>query len=83
MSWVANGTGQRELTIRKNGATILAEIQSVGGAGNATEQVVMGIAQFAAGDYIELLVQQTSGGNLDAQAVAPYASTMSMVFQGT
>jgi len=71
------------MQLRKNGATVLAEVQAIGLATVAMEQQVTAIAVLAAGDYIELVATQGSGGTLDAQNVSTWAPTMSMTFIGT
>jgi hypothetical protein len=62
VSWQSNTTGARETRIRKNGSVIFYNYQSF-----ASGEFVMGnniIVNLAETDYIELVVFQTSGGNL-------------------
>jgi hypothetical protein len=62
ISWQSNTTGARETRIRKNGSVIFYNYQSF-----ASGEFVMGnniIVNLAETDYIELVVFQTSGGNL-------------------
>lgn len=71
VDWNANGTGIRFVEIRKNGLA-LSEMADYSVAGNATAganrmQVTTQLI-LAAGDYIELMVHQTSGGALDLAA---------------
>jgi hypothetical protein len=64
--WDGNTTGRRDTKIRLNGdnSALLASVgQSVVGAN--TVQNLSSIKQFAAGDYIELIVFQDSGSNRD------------------
>lgn len=64
-SWIANATGARRILIRKNGT----DFRRNGDVpGNST--VVVGtqmtiIIPLTVGDYIEVFVRQTSGGDLD------------------
>jgi hypothetical protein len=75
----ANATGRRLLQIRLNGSTIigLAEIPNAGAAAPTTIQVDT-IYQLAANDYLELLIFQDSGGNLDALAQSSYSLQFGM-----
>ena len=62
-----NGVGNRQLTIRKNGA-LFAGMPTVNRDGPATPCEMNGVSaavQVVPGDFFELFVQQTSGGNLD------------------
>lgn len=67
--WVrfaANATGYRQVRIILNGATVLASatVASIG-AGASTEVPISVHVDLAAGDYVELVVFQDSGGALD------------------
>lgn len=68
--WTGNATGTRTLQIRKNGTAILAtNIRNNLGAGNFSQQVqVHDLA--AVNDYYEVIVTQSSGGNLDVIGTA-------------
>jgi len=70
-TWAANATGRRRLTIRKNSAGSSTGGTQVGRldipvvpAGQHTSALAAP-AQLTAGDYIEMFVQQTSGGALN------------------
>lgn len=70
--WNANAVGARTIRITKNaGNTIAWSI--VAPTAVATVQSVMTLYKFTRGDYIELLVLQTSGGNLDIGSNAEYS----------
>jgi hypothetical protein len=63
--WTGSNTGIRFIGIRKNGTDFFAEAQidSVG-----TSDLIMncfGMVVLAEGDYVELIVEQESGGDLD------------------
>lgn len=63
--WLANANGFREAGIRLNGTTILARVRMSAAQVSATVQNVSGTDQLAAGDFLELVVHQSSGGALD------------------
>lgn len=58
------GVGYRRVGIRLNGATVLAESKN-GINGLQTGNHISGIFDADSGDYFDILVTQTSGGNLD------------------
>ena len=64
--------GIRVLKIRKNGSTVIAEDAKTASNKRDHSQTLNTLALFAAGDYIEFLVYQTSGGNLDVNSAARY-----------
>jgi len=65
IAWPANSTGNREIVLQLNGATSLAADQQSAVNGAATEQNVSTIYRLGAGDYVEEVVTQTSGGTLN------------------
>lgn len=69
--FVANATGIRLLYIRLNGARFLAEERRTPVSGDVTAITVKGEEYLAAGDYLELVAYQTSGGNLDVGISSP------------
>jgi len=71
-SWPGNATGQRITSIYKNGSEALrfASIASSSSNNNAG-QTGSGILDLSEGDYLELYVYQSSGGNLDLQSQSP------------
>jgi hypothetical protein len=72
--FAANATGYREVKIRANGATdlVVQRTQNHGGA-DTCRVAVHGEYPLVATDYIELVVTQSSGGALNAEAVVPYS----------
>ena len=72
--FAANATGYRELKIRANGVTdlVIQRVQNHGGADDC-RVAVHGEYPLAAGDYIELVATQNSGGALNVTAVVPYS----------
>lgn len=67
--YAANATGDRLTAVQKNGSTITGSQQrtnAVSGGGYTAHSVAVPPFALAAGDYIELVAYQASGGNLDA-----------------
>lgn len=75
VSWASNATGIRKLNITKNGGNYqgqtLATQQAVPTVGSTTDQLAVSpVLSVVAGDYFELLAQQTSGGALNIGYIA-------------
>lgn len=69
IAWAASATGPRWLRFRKNGSDFIAGVIEPGpDATNACEMHVTTEVKLAATDYIETMVRQDSGGNLDLAA---------------
>lgn len=65
IEWPSNGVGIRELEVLLSGTTVIAKSKiSAPVAGQAENQNIATAYYLAAGDYLELRVNQTSGGNL-------------------
>lgn len=84
-AWAANGTGvARQSRIRVNGSTYIAmqnsnpPSASTGGEGSIATDYAL-----AAGDYVELVVVQDSGGALNCTASANYSPEFSMKWWAT
>jgi hypothetical protein len=78
--FAANATGQRIAGIRYGGANYLA-LQSDNNP-SGTNTTIISIATlyyFAASDYIELVVYQDSGGNLNIVSTAQYSPELAVV----
>jgi hypothetical protein len=72
--FATNATGYRIAGLRLNGSTILAQSVRSSVSTNVQEHVqVQTIYSLAAGDYVELMATQTSGGALNAEALASSA----------
>lgn len=63
--FAANATGFRQIQIRHNGATVIASVIYPAAAVGATRMNVSTMYRMNVGDYAEVQVQQTSGGNLN------------------
>ena len=67
VSWGGNAVGVRELWVQKgaSGRVMNAQMNIPGSA--VTDQTALAIVDLAATDYIQMYVEQSSGGNLNAQ----------------
>lgn len=76
--WASNATGQRQCYLRKNGSlgTVIATTSLPAVAATVAHQNVSTLYQFAAADYMELIVFQSSGGNLAVTATTDYSPVM-------
>ena len=66
VQFAANATGYRQLTLRLNGVTNLAQqtVNAVTASAIQTSMTVVVLSQFSAADYVECVVRQTSGAAL-------------------
>jgi len=71
--WGINSGGFRFLEIIKNGVDSIARVRDL--ADNASEHNIVFVGEFAVNDYIELIVFQDTGGNLDFEAGALLKNT--------
>ncbi len=80
----ASATGQRVVRIRKNGTTDLIGGGFFAGNPNATwsqSVVVSSVYLLAAGDYVEVMVYQNSGGNLTLYGSGAYYASRASVMK--
>jgi hypothetical protein len=64
--FAAHGTGNRGIAFRKSGTTDVASYFGANlGAGSGCDQLLVSMQPLSAGDYLELMVFQASGGNLN------------------
>jgi len=73
MAWASNATGKRESWLYKNGNSINSYFIQTAVNGQGTHFIVTNLIEAAAGDYIELGVNQNSGGNLNFETIAYFA----------
>lgn len=73
LSWTGNATGFREITLRRNGVTLLGvtDVPSIG-AGSMSQSMPPTLAKLALNDWIEIVVYQNSTVALSVQAGAEY-----------
>lgn len=76
VSFNANASGQRYALLRKNGSTAVAYDTQPGSASASSSVKINDVINLAVGDYIEILVFQSSGGalSLDSTNASNYAS---------
>jgi hypothetical protein len=83
VSFAANGTGLRQVGIRLNGTTYLKLVlTAVAAAGSSTILSVSTTYKFAAADYVELVVYQSSGGGLDVETAGSYSPEFAATWLG-
>lgn len=80
VTFAANSTGYRQVSVRFNGSAVVAQVvtQAVT-TGDVTEVSLTTVYPLAATQYVELLVQQTSGGALNVLAQTNWSPIFSMV----
>lgn len=73
IEFASNATGRRGIQILLNGATVIAqhETANIGAFDHAV--TIATVYQLAAGDYVELLGKQASGGALNMLATSAYS----------
>lgn len=76
--WAANATGLRDLSIRLNGTTYIAEVNQTPVSGTETAQNVTTTYNLAVNDYVELIGYQSSGGVLVVERVNDTSPTFMM-----
>lgn len=66
VQWAANATGTRAVWFRRNGSDFGTRLQlNAPASGAAYQAISSAIIDLTAGQYIEVFVNQSSGGNLD------------------
>jgi hypothetical protein len=64
-NFAASSTGRRTLLFRKNGSTTFAQVEWGNSSSNIPYMNLSSMIDMVAGDYVEVFVFQTSGGNLN------------------
>lgn len=83
-NWGANFTGYRQLGLRINGTTqIIDDIVNPTAVAGYCSQSASALYVFVAGDYVDSFCSQSSGGNLNYNALASYAFFFWAIWQGT
>lgn len=82
VSWASNSTGYRQIFLKYNGSSGIAEntVQAVNGA--ATTQTLAIVEALVAADYVEAFVAQGSGGSLNVQASGQTAPIFQAIWLG-
>jgi hypothetical protein len=74
IEFAANATGVRDLNIRLNNSTIIGSARATSASGTTpTRLTVTTIYPLNVGDYVEAVVNQTSGGNLNLNSAAEFS----------
>jgi hypothetical protein len=81
-SFASNSTGKREMSIRLNGTTNIAQINRTALNGDQTQMHISTHYELAATNYIELIVTQNSTGALNIAANGNYSPEFMMVKVG-
>lgn len=68
-TWTASGTGERKLSIVKNGSTTLTHSHIVGSTSEASQTETIIVYDPAPGEYYEMVVEQSSGAPLNLLTV--------------
>lgn len=68
LQWGANTVGYRYVGVRSNGSTLIAVLSVPVRADGFCDLAISTLYAFSAGDYIELVAQQSSGGALNVPA---------------
>ena len=83
VEWAGNATGRRDLFIRSSvGAAQIAYVTHSNLANVTIEQSITTLWSMAVNDYVELCVNQTSGGALNVNSSASYSPEFMMVRVG-
>lgn len=80
VEWAANAAGYRNLFIQVGGATVIAveQVEESDSASISVRQSLSTVYLLAAGDYVELMVQQNSGGALNVNATGNFSPEFSI-----
>lgn len=74
IEWASGAGNRRSFSLLLNGATYLAsETVPPAGGGQVTQQVIERLYEFAAGDYVQFIAGQDSGGSLNINASSTYS----------
>lgn len=73
IQWASNASGNRAVWLYANGATVCAVEEKTPFSGAAISMSVSTLWTLAAGDYVEVYVQQTSGGSLNVNVASAYS----------
>lgn len=77
--WASNSTGFRYITFKKNGTGNVCGGDNRTANANSQGGADSGVLDVSPGDYFEVLVEQTSGGNLDVVNVSETNFSMEII----
>ena len=78
IEWAANTNGERILELVANRAALLARVRWANMGGNPCNQLVYCERALTAGDYVEVRVNQSSGGSLNVNVQSSYSPLFGM-----
>ncbi len=73
IEFASNSTGRRGIQVRLNGTTVIVREETGNIGSNDHAVTVSTVYQLAAGDYVELMGLQASGGSLNMLATGNYS----------
>lgn len=83
VQFAANGSGNRSAWIERNGTSTIVRVQHAPVTGSPTYLNLTAPAfDMTKGDYIRLLVRQTSGGALTLNQSSTYSPCLSLIYVG-
>lgn len=82
VSFANNGTGFRQVGLLLNGVAYIALVHCPAIVGDQTHVSIPTTYKLAVNDYIEVMAQQTSGGNLNVNSNANYSPEFSATWVG-
>jgi hypothetical protein len=80
VAWAADASGRRTVHLRRNGGASIAVAQSAAAGGDEVGMALATLARLEAGDYVEVLAQQTSGSNLNIQKGGEHSPEFAMTW---
>ncbi len=80
--FAANGSGARVIKIQKNGVNDLSTAVLFGNSGAQTSMVIADVLNLTAGDYLEVLAYQSSGGALNFENPTGQGAVFGVQFMG-
>lgn len=83
ISWQSNATGERFMNFVLNGTTEIARDRRPVSATATTSEVTLStVYRLALADYVEVTVEQTSGGSLNVNSLGNYSPEFTMTWLG-
>ena len=79
VEFAANAAGSRVLKIKLNAATVIGQARIVASASDTHALNISCLYSLAVNDFVELVAQQSSGGNLNVNSTGNYSPEFGMV----
>jgi len=79
VAWASNPTGRRTIHLRRSGFASIA-VDSRAAFGDEVGTAIATLARLEAGDYVEVLIQQTSGSSLNIQKDGEHSPEFAMTW---